>query len=120
MILITLFLVSIFGYVIVVMKEKSHLKDSTIIIDKRSVTQDLIDQAEIQIFMLGSEEIRTGDEIKLITSNNKKLEGIVIGARIKQNELMLVTHRDEVTKLKVDMIKKIKVVSKYGMFFKTF
>lgn len=120
MVLITLFLASIFGYFIVVMKEKSHLRGNTIIIDKKSVTQDFIDQAEIKIFMLGSEEIRTGDEVKLITSNNKKLEGIVIGARIEQNELMLVTHSDEVTKLKVDMIKKIKVVSKYGMFFKAF
>ena len=120
MLLITFFLASIFGYIIVVMKEKSHLKGNTIIIDKKSVTQDFIDDAEIKIFMLGNEEIRTGDEVKLITSNNKRLEGIVIGARIEQNELMLVTHKDEVTTLKVDMIKKIKVVSKYGMFFKAF
>ncbi len=120
MLLITLLLATVFGYVVVVMKEKLYLKGNTIIIDKKSVTQDFIDQAEIKVFMLGTEEIRTGDEVKLVTSDNKKLEGIVIGARIDQNELMLVTHSDELTKLKVDMIKKIKVVSKYGMFFKGF
>ena len=39
---------------------------------------------------------------------------------MKDNEIILVTHKDEVKKLKVDTIRKIKVVSKYGMFFKAF
>ena len=120
MLLITLFLASVFGYVIVVMKEKSHLKGNTIIIDKKSVTQDFIDKADIKVFMLGNEEFRTGDEVKLITSSNKRVSGIVIGARVDENEIILVTHKDELRKLKVDMIKKIRVVSKYGRFFKAF
>ena len=60
MLLITLLLATVFGYVVVVMKEKLYLKGNTIIIDKKSVTQDFIDQAEIKVFMLGTEEIRTG------------------------------------------------------------
>lgn len=120
MFLITVFLASIFGYVLVVIKEKVYLRDNTIIIDKKSVTQDFIDKADIKVFMLGDEEFRTGDEVKLITSNNKRVSGIVIGARVDENEIILVTHKDELRKLKVDMIKKIRVVSKYGRFFKAF
>lgn len=120
MLLVSLLLTSIVGYILVVFKEKAYLRDNTIIIDKKSVTQDSIDEAEIKIFMLGSKELRSGDEIKLITSKNKIIEGIIIGAKIQQNEIILVTHKDELTKLKVDMIKKIKIVSKYGRFFRAF
>lgn len=120
MLLITMFLVSVFGYIFVVVKEKLNLMGNTIIIDKKSVTQDFIDEAEIKIFMLGKEEIRAGDEVKLTISNNRKIVGIVIGAKIEQNEIILVTHDDKVRKLKVDMIKKIKIISKYGRFFKAF
>lgn len=120
MLLITMFLVSVFGYIFVVVKEKLNLMGNTIIIDKKSVTQDFIDEAEIKIFMLGKEEIRAGDEVKLTISNNRKIVGIVIGAKIEQNEIILVTHDDKVKKLKVDMIKKIKIISKYGRFFKAF
>lgn len=115
--LITMFIVSIFGYALVVIKEKLNLKDNTIIIDKKSVTQDYIDQAEVKIFMLGKKEIRAGDEVKLTTSNNNKISGIIIGAKIEQNEILLVTYGDEVRKLEVDIIKKIKIISKYGKFF---
>lgn len=115
--LITMFIVSIFGYALVVIKEKLNLKDNTIIIDKKSVTQDYIDQAEVKIFMLGKKEIRAGDEVKLTTSNNNKISGIIIGAKIEQNEILLVTYEDEVRKLEVDIIKKIKIISKYGKFF---
>ncbi|AFS78711.1 hypothetical protein Curi_c17040 [Gottschalkia acidurici 9a] len=118
--LITMFLVCIIGYVLVVIKEKINLMDNTIIIDKKSVTQDCIDEAEIKIFMLGGQEIRSGDEVKITLPGNEMIEGIVIGAKIKQNELMLVTHRDEVKKFKVDKIKRVKIISKYGRFFKAF
>lgn len=120
MFLITLFLTCIIGYILVVIKEKANLLDNTIIIDKKSVTQDFIDEADIKIFMLGTEEIRTGDEVRLLTSNNEIIEGIIIGAKMKQNEIILVTHSDKITRLKVEMIKKIRVVSKYGRFFKAF
>lgn len=118
--LITLLLISILGYILVVLKEKIYLENDIIMLDKKSVTQDFIDKADIKVFMLGNEELKTGDEIKIITSNNKQVEGIIIGARMKENEIILVTHKDKVKKLNVDAIKKIKVVSKYGMFFKAF
>ena len=120
MILITLFLTCIIGYVLVVIKVKVNLMENTIIIDKKSVTQEFIDEAEVKIFMIGKEEIRTGDEVKLITASNNKIEGIVLGAKMTQNEILIVTHKDEVKKLNVQTIRKIKVVSKYGMFCRFF
>ena len=120
MLLITLFLTSVLGYMLVVMKEKLHLRDNTIIIEKKSVTQDFIDEAKVKVFMLGDEEFRTGDEISLITSKNKRVSGIIIGAMEEENEIVLVTHNDEVRKLKVEIIKKIRVISKYGRFFRAF
>ncbi len=118
--LITLLLISILGYILVVLKEKIYLENDIIMLDKKSVTQDFIDKVDIKVFTLGNEELKTGDEIKIITSNNNQVEGIIIGARMKENEIILVTHKDKVKKLNVDAIKKIKVVSKYGMFFKAF
>ena len=120
MLLITLFLTSVLGYILVVIKEKLYLRDNTIIIEKKSVTQDFIDEAKIKVFMLGDEEFRTGDEISLITSKNKRVSGIIIGAMDEENEIVLVTHNDEVKKLKVETIKKIRVISKYGRFFRAF
>ncbi len=120
MLLITLFLTSVLGYMLVVLKEKLHLRDNTIIIEKKSVTQDFIDEAKVKVFMLGDEEFRTGDEISLITSKNKRVSGIIIGAMEEENEIVLVTHNDEVRKLKVEIIKKIRVISKYGRFFRAF
>ena len=38
----------------------------------------------------------------------------------EENEIVLVTHNDEVKKLKVETIKKIRVISKYGRFFRAF
>ena len=120
MLLISLLLISILGYVLVVLKEKLYLKDNIILIEKKSVTQDFLDKADIRVFMLGDEELKSGDEVKLIISNNKQIEGIILGAKMEENEIILVTHKDQVKKLKVDTIRKIKVVSKYGMFFKAF
>ena len=116
--LIMLLLVSIIGYVLVVIKEKLYLRNNTIIINKNSITQEHIDETDMKVFVLGGVELKSGDEIKFILSENKRIEGILIGAKIKENEIVVVTHTDEVKRFKVDRIKKVKVISKYGKFFK--
>ncbi|KNF08718.1 hypothetical protein CLPU_5c00250 [Gottschalkia purinilytica] len=118
--LITFFVASIIGYICVVIKEKINLKSNTIIIDKKSVTQDQIDEAEVKVFMLDGEEIKAGDEVKVTLSSNKRVEGIIIGAKMSKSEIVIVTHSDEIEKFKVDTIKRIKIISKYGRFFKIF
>lgn len=117
-VLIMLLLVSTIGYIFVVIKEKLYLKDNTIIINKKSITQEHIDETDMKVFVLGGVELKSGDEIKFTLLENKRIEGILIGAKIKENEIIVVTHTDEVKRFKVDKIKKVKIISKYGKFFK--
>lgn len=116
-ILIMLLLVSLFGYVFVVIKEKLYLSKNIILIDKKSVTQDHIDKTDLKEFLLGGIRMKTGDEVKVTLFGDKNFYGIVIGAIKKDNSLIIVTHSDRIEKLKVNRIKKVKLVSKYGRFF---
>ncbi|SCG83531.1 hypothetical protein DW1_1963 [Proteiniborus sp. DW1] len=118
LVLIMLFLVSIIGYILVVVKEKLYLSDNIIVLGKKSVTQDHIDETDMKFFSLSGVKLKSGDEIRVTLYNNDKVDGIVIGAKTKNRELLLVTHKDEVKSFELDKIKKIKVVSKYGCFFK--
>lgn len=116
-ILLMLFLVSIIGYILVVIKEKLYLSDNIIVLGKKSVTQEHIDETDMKFFSIGGVKLKSGDEIRVILSNNNIVDGIVIGAKTKNKELLLVTYKDEVKSFKLDKIKRIKVVSKYGSFF---
>lgn len=116
-ILVMLLFVSIIGYILVVLKEKLYLSDNMIIIGKKSVTQEHIDEADMKVFSIGGVTLKSGDEVKIIFSNKNIVDGIVIGVKTDKKELLLVTHRDEVKTLNVDKISRIKIVSKYGSFF---
>lgn len=118
--LTVLLMVSVIGYVLSVMKEKLSLKSNTIVIDKKNLTQEQIDQAEIKTFLVDGEFIRAGDEIKLFMKERRKLEGVVLGARKKEDEILIYTDKEELKKCKLENIRRVKVVSKYGMFFKAF
>lgn len=115
--LVMILFVSLIGYILVVLKEKLYLDDNIIIIGKKSVTQEHIDEADMKVFSIGGVKIKSGDEVRVIFSNKNTVDGIVIGAKANNMELLIVTHRDEVKTFKVDKIKKVKIVSKYGSFF---
>lgn len=117
LVLLMLFLVSIIGYILVVIKERLYLNDNMIVLGKKSVTQEHIDETDMKFFSIGGTRLKSGDEIRVILSNNNKVEGIVIGAKTKNKELLLVTYNDEIKSFEVEKIKRIKVVSKYGCFF---
>lgn len=117
-VLYTLLLVSVFGYVFVVIKEKILLRNNTIVIDKKAVTEECLQEADIKIFALGEDHIKSGDEVKLVLHGNKRLYGIVIGAKKKENAILLVTHNDKLERIEVTSIRKFKIVSKYGKFFR--
>lgn len=116
-ILIMLLTVSTIGYILVVLKEKLYLNKNTIVIDKKSVTSDHINEADITEFLIGNIRIRSGDEVSLTLSSKEKFNGIIIGGKKSDNEIILVTHKDEIKQFKVNKIRKIKIVSKYGKFF---
>lgn len=115
-----LFAVSLIGYILVVIKEKIYLRQNLIVIDSKSVTQEYIDETDLKEFIISGTEIRAGDEVKVILSGNKKMTGIIIGANKKENLILMVTHDDQIKRFNVNKIKKLKIVSKYGRFFKSF
>ena len=116
-ILLMLFLVSIIGYILVVIKEKLYLSENIIVLGRKSVTQEHIDETDMKFFSIGGVRLKSGDEIRVILSDNNRVDGIIIGAKTKNKELLLVTHKDEIKSFKLDKIKRIKIVSKYGSFF---
>ncbi|MBU5314154.1 hypothetical protein KQI38_19220 [Tissierella carlieri] len=115
--LVLLFIASIFGYIFVILKEKIYLKNNIIIIDKKVVTQEHLNEADMKEFILDGLRVKAGDEIRVITKENKKYNGILLGAKKKDKSILMVTHRDEIKLFAIDNILKFKVVSKYGKFF---
>lgn len=116
-ILIVLFIASVSGYVFTVLKQKLYLKNNIIVIENKSVTQKELDEADMKEFVLKGKKLKSGDEIKIITANKDRIKGILIGIIKKEKTLLMVTYKDEIKKLKIDNIEKLKLICKYGKFF---
>lgn len=116
-ILIILFITSVFGYIFSTLKEKLYLKNNIILIEKKVVTQEHLNDTDMKEFIIDGLKVKSGDEIKLITKEKKSYIGILIGAKKKDKEILIVTHNDEIKNVKVENILKFKIVSKYGRFF---
>lgn len=115
LILIALFL-SLFGYVLVILKEKMYMKKNIIIIENKHLTPEDLDEIDINQFILKGKRVKTGDEIKVITSEKEKLNGTLIGANKKNEAIHMITFKNRIEKLKVENILKFKITSKYGKF----
>lgn len=116
-IMILLFITSFLGYIFVIIKEKINLKNNIILIDKKVVTKDHLDETDMFEFVLDGVRAKAGDEVKVITKENEKYNGILIGAKKRDKSILIVTHRDEIKKFKIDNIMKFRIISKYGRFF---
>ncbi|WDV47590.1 hypothetical protein PV797_07875 [Clostridiaceae bacterium M8S5] len=116
-ILAMLLLVSVCGYALVVIKEKIYLTKNIILLEKKSVTETHLNEADIKEFMLDGDKYKTGDEVKVMFVDRKKVSGIIIGAIKKENQILIVTHDDQIKKFSIGVIKRIRVVSRYGKFF---
>ena len=114
---IMLFTLSIVGYALVVLKEKYFLRQNVIFIDNKYLTQEDIDETDMNEFIYRGIKMRSGDEVKLIIKGNKRLSGIIIGAKQEDGSIHIITHDNKVVKCKIDNILKFKVVNKYGSFF---
>lgn len=111
-----LFLVSLIGYILVVLKEKLHLKNNVIVIDNKHVTEEHLNQADLKEFYLDGRRIKSGDEIKVLSKEKKSVIGTLIGAVVEEQSIMLVTNKNKVMKLKIEDILEFKIISKYGKF----
>lgn len=109
--------VSIFGYVLTVIKEKIDLYHDQVHIPSQKLTQMDIDSVDLKAFRVGKVNLMTGDQIQVQLKDNVKVRGTVIGARKRDNSLCIVTSRDELLTLSVQTIHKLKVVTRYGKIF---
>lgn len=119
LIIITMLLlgVSIFGYVMAVIKEKIDLFHNQVHIPSQKLTQLDIDAIELKAFRVGKVNLMTGDQVQVYLKDNMKVRGTVIGARKRDNSLCIVTSRDELLTLSVQTIRKLRVVTRYGKIF---
>lgn len=108
---------SLLGYSLTVLKEKYYLKNNVIIIDNKHISQDEIDDTDMQEFFLDGTRLKAGDEISVITKSKEKFRGVVLGAIQGEQSIKLITYANEVIKLKIESIKQFRIMSKYGKFF---
>ena len=94
-----------------------YLKNNIVIIDKKTVTPEHLKEADMKEFILDGIRAKAGDEIKVITKEKKKYNGILLGAKKKDKSILMVTHKDEIKVFQIDNIAKFKILSKYGKFF---
>lgn len=113
---ISLFIISLSMYILIVLREKILLKQNIILIDNRYLTQEDIDNTDINQFIYKGTNVRSGDEIKIITKGRKSLNGILIGANKRDSTIHIITHKNEIVKCPIKNISKLKIVNKYGSF----
>ena len=114
---IILLIGSLFGYIFAILKEKLYLKNNMIVIDKKAVTQEHLNETDMKEFIIDGIKLKAGDEIKVTTKEKKNYNGILIGAKKKDKKIVIVTHQDEVKDFEIEEVLKFKIISKYGKFF---
>ncbi|WZL74764.1 hypothetical protein QBE52_08765 [Clostridiaceae bacterium 35-E11] len=118
--LLMLFLVCGFGYLLTIIKEKYYLWHNTICIESKALSQQHVDDIDTKHFILGNVEVMAGDEMKINLYNNSSLKGIILGAKLGDNSLFIITSKDELRAINIQDIKRFKIISKYGKLFKKF
>lgn len=113
---ISLFIFSVLAYILVVLREKMLLKKNVILIDNKHLTQEDINNTDINEFIYKGVSVRSGDGIKIVTKERDVLDGIIIGANKTESSVHLITHKNEIVKCPIKNIKKIKIIDKYGNF----
>ncbi len=113
-----LFVVTLLGYFLVTIKEKYYLLNNMIMIDCKGVTQEDLNEVELKHFKLGNAEIMAGDEMKICIYKNYKLQGTILGAKITDNSILMITDHKKIEAISIKDIKNFKIISKYGKFFK--
>ena len=114
---IILLIGSLCGYIFAILKEKSYLRNNMIVIDKKAVTQEHLNETDMKEFVIDGLRLKAGDEIQVTTKEKKHYNGILIGAKKKDKEIVIVTHKDEVKHFEIEDILKFRIISKYGKFF---
>ncbi len=115
----TIFALFLLGYAFTVIKEKYYLSNHIIFLDYKNLEPEDLNRVDIKHFMLGTIEIMAGDEVKVLLENSARIKGTVLGVIKKENSISIISSQG-VKNLKVNSIKKLKVISRYGKFFNRF
>ena len=111
-----LFCMSLFGFFLITIKEKINIKKNIIVIENKHLTNDDLEEVDINEFILKGRRVKSGDEIKVITSRKERINGILIGGNKASSSIHMITFDNKIKKLKVEAITKFKIISKYGKF----
>lgn len=114
---IILLLVTMFGYIFSLLKEKYEVVNNRITFKSKKITQTFLDGLDLKIFKLGNINLSIGDQIKIYLNNNNSVKGTVLGAKRKNNTLCILTLEDKIMELKVSKIKRLRIISRYGKIF---
>ncbi|MCG8542001.1 MAG: hypothetical protein MJA82_18985 [Clostridia bacterium] len=114
---IVLFIVSIFGFLISLLKEKNDILNKRVTLNSKIISQKFLDELDLKIFKLGSINLAIGDQIKIYLKNNNFVKGTVLGAKRENNTLCILTLEDKVLELNVNKIKRLRIISRYGRMF---
>lgn len=113
---IFLFLMSCFGYILIIVREKIYIKKNIIVIENKYLTKEDIEEVNINEFILRGTRVRSGDEIKIVTSDKKTLNGVLIGGNRQNKSIHMITFDNKIKKIEMNNILKFKTISKYGKF----
>ncbi len=117
MVLIISLIVSVTGYILVVLREKYYLNNNIIVLDNSSVTSEDFEDIDINQMSYKGIRLKTGDEVKIVTRQKVMYQGTLIGGKLKDGILRMVTYSDEIKEIQMDNILKLKLVRAYGKFF---
>ena len=92
-------------------------ENNIIYIDNRFISQEEIEDTDMQEFFLDGTKLKAGDELSILTKSKEKFKGILLGAVKKEQSIKIITYANEIIKLKIESINEFKIMSKYGKFF---
>lgn len=118
--LIIVFIVTIIGYIAATLKEKMYLSNNMVVLSNKKISQQVIDNIETRRFSVGDVEMMTGDEVKIYNKNFSIIKGMIIGANIREKTILLSVKKSELVEVGINGIKKIKIISRYGKFSRSF
>jgi len=116
-VLMGLLLVSFCGYLFVLVRERMGLMKNQVFIKTKKLTQKHLDAIELKVFKLGRKVLYVGDELKIRLLDHGLIKGVLVGAKKKENSLVILTSDDEVLELNVKKIDKVQIIMKYGRLF---
>lgn len=116
-VLMGLLLVSLCGYLFVLVRERLGLMKNQVFIKTQKLTQKHLDAIELKVFKLGRKVLYIGDELKIRLQDHGLIRGVLVGAKKKENSLIILTGEDEVLELNVKKIEKVQIIMKYGRLF---